>query len=68
VGDGELLHHGFVGSYWVGDASGRKSTSFFCFSLGIGMISWFSRKWWIVTLSSAEVEHMAASSTNCETK
>jgi hypothetical protein len=34
VGDGELMLHGFVDSDWAGDASARKSTLGFCFSLG----------------------------------
>jgi hypothetical protein len=66
VGDGELMLHGFVDSDWAGDAGGRKSTSGFCFSLGSGMISWFSRKQATVALSSIEAEYMAASSASCE--
>jgi hypothetical protein len=39
VADGELMLHGFVDSNWAGDASGRKSTSRFYFSVGSGLIS-----------------------------
>jgi len=44
LGYGELMLHGFVDSYWVGDASGKKSTSVFFFSWGVGMITWFNRE------------------------
>ena len=35
---------GYVDSNWVGSALDRKSTSGCCFSIGSGVISWFSRK------------------------
>ena len=59
--------HGYVDSDWVGSAIDRKSTSGCCFSLGSGMISWFSRKQSCVALSTAEAEYVVACSTNCET-
>ena len=34
---------GYVDSDWAGSAIDRKSTSGCCFSLGSGVISWFSR-------------------------
>ena len=42
--NGEIRLHGFTNSYWVGSAKYRKRTSRSFFSLGSGMISWFSRK------------------------
>jgi hypothetical protein len=64
VGDGELVLHGFTDYDWAGSATDRRSTSGCCFSLGSCLVSWFSRKQASVTLSSAEAEYMAASSTS----
>ena len=36
--------HGYVDSDWAGSATDRKRNLGCCFSLGFGMISWFSRK------------------------
>ena len=44
----------------------RKSTSSCCFSIGSGVVSWFSRKQNSVALSSTEAEYMAASMDACE--
>ena len=58
---------GYVDSYWEGSACiDRKSTSRSCFSMGLGVISWFSRKKSCVALSTAEAEYVAACSTSCE--
>ena len=35
---------GYVDSNWAGNAIDRKSTLGCCFSMGSGVISWFSRK------------------------
>ena len=45
---------GYVDSDCVGSAIDRKSTSVCCFSMGSGVISWFSRKQSCVALSTAE--------------
>ena len=58
--------HGYVDSYWVDDAIDRKSTSRCCFSLGSGMISWFSRKQSCMALSTAKAEYVAACLASCE--
>jgi hypothetical protein len=42
-GDGVSLV-GYIDLDWVGCATDRKSTSGCCFSLGLGLVSWFSRK------------------------
>ena len=45
---------GYVDLDCAGCAIDRKSTSGFCFSMGSGVISWFSRKQSCVALSTAE--------------
>ena len=61
-----INHHGYVDSNWAGNATYRNSTSRCCFSLGSSMISWFSRKQSCVTLSTDEVEYVAACLTSFE--
>ena len=51
---------------WEGSVVDRKSTSGCCFSLGLAVVSWFSRKQKSVALSSVEAEYMAASLASCE--
>ena len=53
-------------SYWIGSAIDRKSTSRCCFSMGSGVISWFSRKQSCVALNIAEAEYVVACSASCE--
>ena len=55
---------GYVDSDWEGIAIDRKSTC--CFSMGSGVISWFSRKQSCVALSTAEAEYVIACSTSFE--
>jgi hypothetical protein len=57
---------GYTDSDWAGSAIDRKSTSGCCFTLGLGVISWYSRKQKSVALNSAEAEYMAASQASCE--
>ena len=57
---------GYVDSHWVGSAIDMKSTSGCCFSMGSGVISWFSRKQSCVALSMAEAEYVASCSTSGE--
>ena len=56
---------GYVDSYWAGSAIERKSTLGCFFSMGSGVISWFSRKQSCVALSTTEAEYVAACSTSC---
>ena len=56
----------YVDSDWAGSAVDRKSTSGCCFSMGSGVISWFSRKQSCVALSIAEAKYVTACSTSCE--
>ena len=53
---------GYVDSDWAGSAIDRKSTSGCCFSMGSGVISWFSRKQSCEALSTAEAEYVTACS------
>jgi hypothetical protein len=57
---------GYTYSDLAGCVVDRKSTSGCCFSLGSGLVSWFSQKQKLVALSSDEVEYMAASQASCE--
>ena len=57
---------GYVDSDWAGSAINRKSTSGCCFSMGSGVISWFSRKQSCVALSITEVEYFVACLSSCE--
>ena len=56
----------YVDLDWVGSAIDRKSTLGCCFSMGSGMISWFSRKQSCMALSTVEVEYVAACLASCE--
>ena len=58
--------HGYVDSNWVGNSTDRKRTLGCCFSLGFGMISWFSRKQSCVALSTAEADYVVACSDSYE--
>ena len=57
---------GYVDSDWVGSAIDRKSTLGCSFSMGSGVISWFSRKQSCVALSTAEAEYVVACLASCE--
>ena len=57
---------GYVDSDWAGSAIDRKNTSECCFSMGSGVISWFSRKQSCAALSTTEAEYVAACSASCE--
>ena len=57
---------GYVDSDWVGSSINRKSTSCCCFSMGSGVISWFSRKQSRVALSTTKAEYFTACSASCE--
>eukprot|EP00249_Psilotum_nudum_P000686 c12777_g1_i1 orf=71-364(-) len=57
---------GFCDSDWVGDIDGRRSVIGYFFSLGLGIISWISKKYPIMALSSTEAEYKAACLASCE--
>ena len=49
-----------------GSIDDRKSTSGYTFHFGIGVVSWDSKKQPIVTLSLAEAQYVATTSTTCQ--
>eukprot|EP00253_Pinus_taeda_P001464 PITA_01464 len=57
---------GFTDANWERSSVDWKSTSSYCFNIGLGMTSWCSRKQKFVALSSAKGEYMAASTASCE--
>ena len=57
---------GYVDSDWVGSAIDRKITSGCCFSMGSGVISWFSRKQSCVAPSTVEAKYVTACSASCD--
>ena len=52
--------HGFVGEAWARDMDRRRSTSGYVFILFGGVVSWMSKKQYVVALSTIEAEYMAA--------
>ena len=60
--NGEIRLQRFIDSDWEGSAGDRNITSRCCFSLGSGMISWFSRKQTSIALSTTKAEYIAACS------
>ena len=57
---------GYVDLDWAGNVIDRKITSGCCFSMGSGVISWFSKKQSCVELSTTEAEYAAACLASCE--
>ncbi|XP_058215643.1 uncharacterized mitochondrial protein AtMg00810-like [Rhododendron vialii] len=53
---------GFSDADWVGCADDRKSTSGGCSYIGNNLVAWFSKKQNSISLSTAEVEYIAAGS------
>jgi hypothetical protein len=52
--------HGFVDADWAGDLDHKRSTSGYVFKLFGGAISWMRKRQAVVSLSTTEVEYMAA--------
>ena len=57
---------GYTDADWAGYKADRRSTSGFVFSLGIGAISWSSKKQPTVALSSIEAENRDVAMAACE--
>jgi len=53
---------GYCDADWAGSADDRKNTSRGCFFMGNNLVSWFGKKQNSVSLSTAEVEYIAAGS------
>ena len=51
---------GYSDADWAGNLDDRKSTSGGCFFIGNCLVSWFSKKQNPISLSTAEVEYIAA--------
>ncbi|KAH9719925.1 hypothetical protein KPL70_005931 [Citrus sinensis] len=56
---------GYSDSDWGGDVDDQKSTTGFVFFMGDTAFTWMSKKQPIVTLSTCEVEYVAATSSVC---
>ena len=52
--------HGYSDSDWGGSIDDMKSTTGYCFSFGLDMFSWSSKKQNIVAQSTTEAEYVAA--------
>jgi hypothetical protein len=61
LGGGDLCLHAYSDADFTGDNEDRKSTGGYTVFLGIGAISWSSRKQTTVALSSTESEYIALS-------
>ena len=57
---------GYTNSDWADNATDRRSTSGYTFSLGSAAIAWSSKKQLIVALSSTEAEYRGAVVAMCE--
>ena len=57
--DCDINLHGYADADWAGDATTRKSTSGYMFSLAGATVSWKSKRQTVVALSSTEAEYIA---------
>ena len=57
-----LSFAGFSDSDWAGNADDRKSTIDWCFYVGANLVAWMSKKQNFVSMSTIEVEYIAAGS------
>lgn len=62
--DNNFTLHAYTDVDWVGDMDERKSTSGGAFFLGRRLVSWMSKKQEAISLSTIEVEYIAAAN-NC---
>ena len=65
-GNQKINMHSYVDLNWAGSTTNRKINSSCCFSLGSGMISWYSRKQSCVVLSTMEEDYVASDLAICD--
>jgi hypothetical protein len=58
--------YAYTDADWAGDPTDRRSTTGYCFLLGTSLISWRSKKQYVVARSSTEVEYRALADTTSE--
>ena len=51
---------------WAGNPDDRRSTSSYAFHIGSGVVSWISKKYPTIYLSSTEFEYKALTNATCE--
>jgi hypothetical protein len=59
-GGAAVLLSGYCDADWAGDLDERKSTTGYAFYIGVGLVSWNSKRQTTVALSTAEAEYMSA--------
>ena len=57
---------GYTDSDWTGSLDDRKSTSRYMFHMGLGAISWASKKQPIVSQSTAKTKYIAENGATCQ--
>ena len=57
---------GYVDSYWTHSSIDRKNALGCFFSMGLGVVSWFSKKESCMALSTTEEKYVATCSAICE--
>ncbi|XP_028121913.1 uncharacterized protein LOC114319107 [Camellia sinensis] len=63
---GPLVLHAYSDSDWAGNTVDHRSTTGFCVSLGLNLISWSAKKHPTVSWSSSEAEYRALAQTAAE--
>jgi len=58
--------HAYTDADWAGDPTDRRSTTGYCFLLGTSLISWHSKKQFVVALSSTDAEYRTLADTSSE--